>query len=137
MGKMVPRSRPCPSCPYRQDVPSGIWAAGEYDKLPLYDGTTIEQAMSGALGIFACHSAPGKLCAGWAGCHDMDENLAIRMHASEVDVDATCAYISPVPLFSTGAEAAAHGKRDIEAPSQAARRKSRQLLRVIGRRRTA
>ena len=32
-----PAKSPCGSCPYRQDVPSGVWAASEYEKLPAYD----------------------------------------------------------------------------------------------------
>jgi hypothetical protein len=57
----------------------------------------------------------------------MHENLAIRMHP-DVDYDAVLGYQSPVPLFTSGAEAAEHGKRDINAPGQAAQRKIVQLL---------
>lgn len=59
--------------------------------------------------------------------------LAVRMHASKVD-PAVYDYVSPVPLFGSGAEAAAHGMADIEDPGPAARAKARQLLRVITRR---
>ena len=54
----------CASCPYRKDVPSGIWEQSEYDKLPKYDGETWEQA--GAL--FMCHLRDGCLCGGWLAC---------------------------------------------------------------------
>ena len=39
-----------------------------------------------------------------------------------------------MPLFTSGAEAAEHGKRDITEPGEAARVKARQLLKVIARR---
>ena len=132
--KIRPRPRPCSTCPYRRDVPSGIWSVTEYDKLPLYDGETGEQAMAGAFAPFFCHSAPELLCAGWTGCHDMAECLAIRMHSRSLDLDAIYDYVSPVPLFASGAEAAEHGKRDLLDPGAEAKRRSLQLLRVIVRR---
>lgn len=121
-GKAVPRDRPCPTCPYRRGVPSGIWAAEEYDALAKYDGTTGDQAQAGAYAVLFCHQLTGHVCAGWAGCHDMDENLAIRLAHRTVDVGALRGYTCPVPLFSSGAEAAEHGKRDIENPPPAALR---------------
>jgi hypothetical protein len=37
------------------------------------------------------------------------------------DLDATLDYVSPVPLWSSGAEAAEHGMADVENPGDAAR----------------
>lgn len=130
MTGMRPRERPCSSCPYRRGVPSGIWSADEYDLLPLFDGATGEQALAGAFHPLQCHQADGQLCAGWTGCHDMAENLAIRLHAAELDIPAILDYLCPVPLFSSGAEAAEHGKRDIEDPSPAARAVIAKLARL-------
>jgi hypothetical protein len=84
--------------------------------------------MAGASAPFFCHQQDGHLCAGWVGCHDMHENLAVRVHPGPIDYDAVLGYQCPVPLFASGAEAAAHGKRDITNPGQAARRKIRQLF---------
>ena len=104
---------PCRSCPYRADVPSGVWAAHEYDKLPGYDGTMPEQVEAGALGAFMCHQQDGQLCAGWVGCHGAYELIALRMVA---DLDPTVwTYRSPVPLFASGAEAAAHGLPEVSS----------------------
>jgi hypothetical protein len=129
------RQSPCSSCPYRRDVPSGIWAASEYEKLPRYDGETWEQAEAGATGLFFCHRTPDFLCAGWTGCHDMDENLAMRLHARRQDVDPEVYdYVSPVLLFDSGAEAAAHGMRDISEPGDTTQAKVRQLVRIIAKR---
>lgn len=130
------RSRPCRSCPYRRDVPSGVWEPGEYAKLAQFDGTTADQAAAGAFAVFDCHQRTGQLCAGWVGCHDMDEALALRMVGREVD-PAVYGYESPVPLFPSGAEAAAHGMRDVARPGPAARRMIDSLNRlratVLGR----
>lgn len=113
-----PSKAPCGTCPYRRDVPSGIWDASEYEKLPLYDGETIEQALKGGTRLFYCHQNDGHLCAGWVGCHDTTHLAALRFH--EV-ADETFDYVSPVPLFASGAEAAAHGLSGIDNPDRRAR----------------
>ena len=51
MAKLSVAKVPCGSCPYRRDVPSGIWEQHEYDKLPEYDGQTWEQNPA----LFLCH----------------------------------------------------------------------------------
>lgn len=68
-----------------------------------------------------CHQQDGCLCAGWVGCHDMDESLAVRLGSAagtigEDDLNAIRDYESPVPLFGSGAEAAAHGLADVPQP---------------------
>lgn len=111
------RNQPCSACPYRRDVPSGIWAADTYDKLIPYDNDTWDQPG----GAFACHATPEHECHGWAVVHSNrgreHELLALRlMGVSVEDVpEAT------VPMFESGTEAAEHGKRDIENPSQEAK----------------
>lgn len=131
-----PAPSPCTSCPYRTDVPSGIWDASEYEKLPLYDAETMYQPPA----VFQCHQTKRdgrlcRICAGWAGCHDRNELLALRIAVSSGAISpethqATIEYRSPVPLFASGAEAAAHGMRDIENPSEAAARAVSKILRV-------
>ena len=109
---------PCKSCPYRKDVPSGLWHSDEYDKLPEYDGSIAEQAMNGATSVFMCHQQDGRLCAGWVATHK-SELLALRIRASDIDA-SVWDYESPVPVFSSGKDASDHGKRDIVEPSVAA-----------------
>jgi len=109
------REHPCAVCPYRKDVPSGIWASGEYDKLTAYDAPTPLQPMAS----FSCHATPERLCHGWAVVHSNrgheNDLLALRLLGSpEVPVAA-------VPLFESGAAAAEHGKRDSENPGESAR----------------
>jgi len=91
-------------------VPSGVWARSEYDKLPLYDGETWEQSIA----IFMCHQRDGRLCAGWLACHDPTQLLALR--ASRNIHSSVFEYTTPVPVFASGAEARAHGLRDLKQP---------------------
>jgi hypothetical protein len=108
---------PCGSCPYRKDVPSGLWAREEYDKLSRYDGQTWEQSQA----IFMCHQRDGRLCGGWLACHGPGELLALRLHARELD-SGVFDYETDVPVFLSGAEARAHGIRDIKSPKPMARK---------------
>lgn len=115
-----PAPQPCVSCPYRRDVPSGIWAAEEYAKLRAYDADTPFQPPH----LFLCHQTGAdhprvRVCAGWVGCHGSDL-LALRLAAARGIVDGTELDINrtttAVPPFSSGAAAADHGLRDIDAP---------------------
>lgn len=112
------RKEPCSSCPYRQDVPSGVWAEETYDKLVPYDAPTGDQPG----GAFACHSTPDHECHGWAVTHSNRghayELLALRI--MEADGEEVRIPEPGVPMFSSGTEAAEHGKRDIEHPSEEA-----------------
>ena len=110
-----PSRAPCGTCPYRRDVPAGIWHESEYAKLPPYDRETWQQPAQ----LFYCHQNDGHLCAGWVGCHDTQHLLSMRIN--RVD-PSTFDYVSPVPLFSSGAEAAAHGISGIDEPDARARR---------------
>lgn len=108
------RSQPCSACPYRIDVPSGVWSANEYDKLVEYDAPTGDQPMA----TFACHATPEHYCHGWAVVHTSRDNefdlFALRLRGVR-DIPQAA-----VPLFESGAEAAEHGKRDIDNPSEEA-----------------
>lgn len=120
-----PAANPCGSCPYRRDVPSGVWHRDEYAKLPSYDDPTYAQPPN----LFLCHQTGAddphaRLCAGWVGCHG-SELLALRLAAADGrlnarDVERVFAYSTAVSLFASGAEAAEHGTRDIEYPSEEA-----------------
>ena len=128
MSVRPPAPAPCGSCPYRRDVPSGVWAREEYEKLPRYDGPTWAQDP----GVFMCHRQDGRLCAGWVACHDRGELLAIRLGAASgsirpEDVEEILGYETSVPVFASGAEAAEHGLRDLLDPGDEARRLVRKL----------
>jgi hypothetical protein len=117
---------PCGSCPYRRDVPSGIWAPHEYDKLLQYDGETWEQSPA----VFLCHQRNGRICAGWLACHDPQELLALRM---DPDIDPSAfAYKTKVPVFSSGAQARAHGLREYKRPGARASKMMGGLLKLRG-----
>lgn len=121
-----PAPRPCASCPYRRDVPSGVWHPEEYAKLPAYDRDTPSQPTQ----VFLCHQQDAtsdrkRVCAGWAGCHDGRHLLSLRFavmtgNMTPEAVDATLDYRSPVRLFRSGAEAARHGLAEVERPGDKA-----------------
>lgn len=118
-----PKANPCGSCPYRRDVPSGVWDEEEYAKLPRYDQATYAQPS----GAFMCHQQDASLCTGWVGCHDMNESMGLRMLVITGRMEGTDAatvldFTTSVPLFSTGAEAAAHGRAELYTPDDKARR---------------
>ncbi|MGV1682932.1 DUF6283 family protein [Sphingopyxis sp. NJF-3] len=127
MSGPCPGKAPCGSCPYRRDVPAGIWHPEEYAKLPRYDGETWEQSPS----LFFCHQQDGNLCAGWVGCHDADHLLAFRMNRVDPSVFT---YASPVPLFASGREAAEHGLLGVSAPDRRARQAIGKLQRKLSQR---
>jgi hypothetical protein len=101
---------PCGSCPYRKDVPSGIWARHEYNKLPKYDGETWEQSPH----ICLCHQRNGCICGGWLACHGPGELLALRF-SRKLD-PSVFDYQTDVPVFASGAEARAHGLKEYKRP---------------------
>lgn len=118
-----PAPNPCGSCPYRRDVPSGVWDPEEYRKLPEFDRPTFEQPPS----VFLCHQQDGRLCAGWTACHDMNESLGLRIAAAMgrigiEDMATVIHYTTNVPLFDSGTEAAEHGLRDVAEPGPKANR---------------
>lgn len=120
-----PAPRPCESCPYRRDAPSGMWDAREYEKLPAYDRDTAFQPAE----LFLCHQNGAaddraRLCAGWVGCHGY-ELLALRLagirgEMADAELRSAFDYRSPVALFDSGAAAAEHGMKNIENPDSAA-----------------
>jgi hypothetical protein len=125
--KQKTRPEPCSTCPYRQDAPSGLWSEHEYEKLRDYDLPTGSQPFSS----FACHSSPAALCAGWVAVHQNRgheyELLALRIHPAEQPEVTT-------PLWSSGNEAADHGERDLDHPSDEAKAAAEKVMRKIARR---
>lgn len=115
----LPRKNPCASCPYRTNVASGIWDESEYSKLPAYDGEMHEQTSAA---VFMCHQGSGEACSGWLGHRDPTDMLAVRLGLMRGDLDPSCAdYATTVPLFESGADAAAHGMEKISEPGEDAR----------------
>lgn len=118
-----PAPNPCESCPYRQDVPSGVWSAQEYAKLHAYDPPTYAQSTR----VFQCHqserdSAQARVCAGWVACHGPENLLALRLAAFRGDVPySVIDYRTLTPVFESGFAAALHGMRDIDEPGPTAR----------------
>lgn len=126
---LPPATNPCGSCPYRCDVPSGIWHPSEYAKLPEFDNPTMEQPRS----VFLCHQNDGHLCAGWVAVHDMSQSLGLRIALSTgtiqpEHVDAILDYTTATPLFGSGQEAMVHGMCDVRKPKRKAVETQRKIL---------
>lgn len=109
-----PPKVPCGTCPYRKDVPSGIWDRSEYEKLPKYDGGTSDQFMKGSIALFMCHQRDGCLCGGWLLTHDPQQLAALRL--SRVD-DSVWDYAPDIEVWASGQEAHDHGIRDLDRPT--------------------
>lgn len=126
------RPQPCPACPYKKCVASGVWAAEEYEKLVEYDAPTSSQPPI----PFMCHdsdrSVLDTLCAGWFHCHNSRgrefELLAVRLAEAFGKLDPSTIEDPEPELFASGVEAALHGVREIAAPSDQAQRTIDALL---------
>jgi hypothetical protein len=110
-----------------------VWDESEYAKLPEFDA---EETAAQSPSAFMCHQQDGRLCAGWVAVHDMEESLGLRLLAAVLrlepdELDAILDYTTDVPLFSSGAEAAAHGRAAIESPPPEAVK----MIGKLGRRR--
>lgn len=130
---------PCVSCPYRKDVPSGVWSEDEYAKLTDYDPIWMtwpngksHLMPSSLIAVFHCHQENSTgiptVCRGWLSVHD--DCIAVRLaladgRLTEEQVDAPVA----VELFATGEEAAEHGMADYYDPGPEARDMQTKLLR--------
>lgn len=88
--------------------------------------------------VFLCHQQEKdeatRLCSGWVGTHDIGQLLSLRLtHAmdalSDEVLEKLCYYNSPVPLFSSGREAAEHGLLDIDNPGEEAERIAQKIAR--------
>lgn len=115
---------PCASCPYRKDVPSGIWSTEEYDKIVPFDNATWMQPPR----VFMCHQADGCMCRGWLDVHGGDLlGLRLACVKGEVDHEAVSKALDEdpaAPVFASAAKAAKHGRRSINRPG----RKARQMV---------
>jgi Family of unknown function (DUF6283) len=120
------RAKACSACPYRRDVPSGVWDWAEYEKLRLFDEETFAQPFRG----FACHATPEYFCHGWALVHTSRPHqfdlLALRVRPCEIPEPST-------EFFGSGNEAADHGQADAEAPGENAVRTIDKLKRQHAR----
>ena len=139
MKKLNVERSPCTSCPYRKDVPSGVWHFDEYEKLREYDNVEIhaDGSVQGALMPFLCHHTfdmpMETVCRGWLTVHQ--ESVAVRLAVLKGAVTVEEVYAEvPEKLYATGNEAADFGQKKIEQPSRKARTVISRLLRNKKRR---
>lgn len=126
------KESPCPTCPYRKDTPKGVWALDHYEVLQSYDGSILEQAISGATAVFQCHYNDGNLCRGWLDCHGKDNLLALRLRGRE----ALPEDIGPVKhdVYESGRACLEANIPHMDNPSKAARDVQDVLLAKHGKR---
>lgn len=73
-GKLSSRAKPCPSCPWRKDAPTGRFKASAFRRLA---DTAYDQSEH----VFQCHDSPDDkpfLCAGFLE-RGAEHNLAVRI----------------------------------------------------------
>lgn len=114
------KAEPCLTCPYRLDVPSGVWSASEYEKLRGYGANV-------TFNLFLCHQtiAGGVelACKGWLLVES--ESVAVRVACSLGLLDyPACFAPCSAGLHSSGAAAADYGQKQLKRPG-------RRALRVI------
>lgn len=114
-------------------MPSGVWHPDEYAKLVGYDGEIAEQTR---LAAFYCHHDDGQVCAGWLGHRDPADLLAVRLGVARGTLHADVGdYSTSVPLWDSGAAAAAHGLAEVEDPDERAQATIDKLVRSRAARR--
>lgn len=116
---------PCTTCPYRRDVPSGIWAREEYEKLPLYDRRP--DGGIGPLMTFHCHQEPqiGKptVCRGWLSVHLDCHAVRIAYFTGLLTKEQLASIPREIEpgLYRSGREACRAGLKGIRRPGKKAR----------------
>lgn len=109
---------PCPTCPYRRDVPSGVWAEQEYVRLKEFDDQR-------KISAFLCHNGGSDpktnrtLCRGWVEVHN--QNWGVRLALCQVEWNDANSKPTKVPLYKSGAQAMKAGLRKLNQPSREAR----------------
>jgi hypothetical protein len=113
-------AEPCNSCPYRKDVPSGVWSPEEYQKLPTYDENVPEPAFA----AFLCHQTnlAGKqtACRGWLSVHKNSIAVRLAVLTGQVTVKQVLAKVR-AKLYRTGAAACRAGMKHVKHPTIQAR----------------
>ena len=125
MSKLLVQPSPSSACPYRCEVPPGVWAAEEYEKLRGFDDNT-------EFGTFLCHHTPAigqkTVCRGWLTVHA--ESVAVRLAVARGLVTDDERYgLVWEPLYGSGNEAADAGLSGVAEPEEAAQRMMARLVR--------
>ena len=116
---------PCASCPYRTDVPSGVWHYDEYEKLRAYDEDPgdPDKAIAAIGHVFLCHQPvedAQAVCRGWAEVHYDTPAVRMAMMTGAIDPETLREPPEGVTFFPSGAAAADHGQEHIDAPDDGA-----------------
>ena len=119
MSELIVKKEPCLTCPYRLDVPSGVWSFEEYEKLRLFD----EGSEMPCLSTFLCHQSTvaGQqiACKGWLMVHRDSVAVCLACLTGQVDAE-TCFEEPEAELHESGNAAADFGQRDLKRPKKKA-----------------
>lgn len=117
MSELDIKPEPCLTCPYRKDVPSGVWDREEYEKLRLYDDVFPMQTA-----IFLCHGSRDAghdiACKGWVMVHQ--DSIAVRLAQSTGKLSFEAFTPTVCKLHKSGNAAADFGERDLKRPKRKA-----------------
>jgi hypothetical protein len=95
-GKMVHRREPCEQCPWRSDLPTGVFPPDAFKRSA---STSYDQAMS----KFACHMSGSEkpaTCAGFL-LRGADNNIGVRMAAMTGSYDPRTVTDGGKPLYDS------------------------------------
>lgn len=122
------KPEPCQTCPYRKDVPSGVWSEEEYEKLRGYDEPDF---LAASLDFFLCHQSTVAGCAiackGWLTVQS--DSIAVRLALARGELTLEDCAPPKVALHESGNAAADFGERDLKRP----KRKALQVIRKLER----
>lgn len=121
MSELTVAKNPCATCPYRKDVPSGVWSHEDYEKLRKYDDAPMPTGEN--LGVFLCHNTSvagcNIACKGWLIVHD--DSIAVRLAFVRGQICIGDLKPPGMPLHESGAAAADFGQKQISRPNRKAR----------------
>lgn len=97
----IHRDKPCEQCPWRKDVPTGVFPAKAFK-------TSAQTAYDAAFSTFACHMSGKKMpatCAGFLMRHG-EHNLSVRFSQGNERIDLDRVSDGGFPLYETYREMA-------------------------------
>jgi hypothetical protein len=95
------RRQPCAECPWRKDVPTGVFPAKAFE-------TSAHTAYDGAMETFACHmsgAAKASVCAGFLLRHS-ENNIGIRLSLFKERIELDTIHDGGLPVYETYREMA-------------------------------
>lgn len=109
--QQVCRKEPCPQCPWRKDVPTGVFPPKAFQ-------TSAPTAYDAAMSTFACHMSGAKMpatCAGFLMRH-AENNLGVRLGLAKDRIELERVTDGGLPLYESYREMAIANGVDPDDP---------------------